>query len=121
MKILLDACMGKTARRVLEAEGYDVVGVLDLGPDPGDEVILQTAYNEERILITLDRDFGELAVLHQQLHHGIIRLSQIPAKQQGQYCLHVLISYGDDLQKGAIATVTPNKTRLRLTSSQGQK
>ena len=31
--------------------------------DPGDEEILATAYAEGRILITLDKDFGELAVV----------------------------------------------------------
>ena len=31
--------------------------------DPGDEEILAIARNEERILITLDKDFGELAIV----------------------------------------------------------
>ncbi|GIL11807.1 MAG: hypothetical protein BroJett038_05270 [Chloroflexota bacterium] len=41
--------------------------------DPGDDEILARAYEERRILVTLDKDFGELAVVRGTAHAGIIR------------------------------------------------
>ena len=35
-----------------------------LGPDPGDRTLLELANSEDRILVTIDTDFGELIYLH---------------------------------------------------------
>ena len=64
--------------------------------------------------MTLDKDFGELAVLHQQPHAGIVRLVSWSAKQQAQACLDVLGRYGVDLQQGALVTAEPGRVRIRL-------
>jgi predicted nuclease of predicted toxin-antitoxin system len=37
--------------------------VCDWAKDPGDEEILTQAHREGRVLVTLDKDFGELAVV----------------------------------------------------------
>jgi predicted nuclease of predicted toxin-antitoxin system len=44
--------------RLVDA-GHDVVWMGDLGPDPGDEEILNLAREQQRILVTLDKDFGK--------------------------------------------------------------
>jgi len=71
------------------------------------------AHQEGRILITLDKDFGELAVVRGQAHAGIIRLVILPAFQQAPTCLMVLKRYGVELQAGAILTVEPRRIRVR--------
>jgi hypothetical protein len=38
--------------------------------DPGDDEILARAHREGRVLVTLDKDFGELAVVHGQPRHN---------------------------------------------------
>jgi predicted nuclease of predicted toxin-antitoxin system len=43
--------------------------------DPGDIAILAAAHSEQRILVTLDKDFGELAILKGLPHSGIVRLT----------------------------------------------
>jgi len=64
MRLLLDACVWGGARAELEAAGHDVVWIGEWNEDPGDEEILARAYREGRILVTLDKDFGELAIVH---------------------------------------------------------
>ncbi|WP_375493718.1 DUF5615 family PIN-like protein [uncultured Nostoc sp.] len=73
MKILLDTCINASVRNDLQTAGYDVVWSGDWPKDPGDEEILATAYREGRILVTLDKDFGELAILRGNPHCGILR------------------------------------------------
>jgi predicted nuclease of predicted toxin-antitoxin system len=62
MKILLDTCVWGGARTNLEVAGHDVIWAGDWPEDPGDEEILARAHKEARILMTLDKDFGEIAI-----------------------------------------------------------
>jgi predicted nuclease of predicted toxin-antitoxin system len=115
MKILLDSCIWGGTKEALETAGYNTKWVGDLTPDPGDEAILSTAYKEQRVLITLDKDFGTLAIVHDKPHCGIIRLAGHSALRQGSVSVKVLKKYGQELQKGAIVTV--EKTRVRIRSA----
>ena len=95
------------------AAGYDVIWAGDWTEDPGDEQILGTACNEERILVTLDKDFGELAIIRGLPHHGILRLVNLSTKQQVAVCLQVLSRYGHELEAGAIVTAELTRVRIR--------
>ena len=79
-----------------------------------DQEILHQAYEQERILVTLDKDFGERAIVFREPHRGIVRLVNIQARQQSEYCQRVLKKYSFDLVQGAIVTVDMRKTRIRL-------
>ena len=113
MKVLLDTCVYGGGVEILEAAGYDVIWAGNWPRDPGDEEILRRAYSEGRILITLDKDFGELAVLFGRLHCGIIRLVGVSSIQQPVVCMRVLDKYGEVLQKGAIVTAELDRLRFR--------
>ena len=77
------------------------------------------AHREGRILITLDKDYGEIAVVRGQAHAGIIRLTILPAAQLAPTCLMALTRYGLELQAGAIVTIEPGRIRIRPGSTQG--
>jgi len=113
MKLLLDTCVWGGARKDLEAFGHDVVWAGDWPKDPGDEEILTHAHGEGRILVTLDKDFGEIAIVHGTPHSGIIRLVNLAARKQGVVCLRVIDTYGNELQSGAIVTAEPGRLRIR--------
>jgi predicted nuclease of predicted toxin-antitoxin system len=113
MLILLDSCVWGGVRPELAAAGHDVVWTGDWSEDPGDQEILSRAHAENRILVTLDKDFGELAILRGTPHSGIVRLVNISARQQAAVCLHVIAQHGAELQAGAIATAEPGRLRLR--------
>ncbi len=103
------------ARRSRRAPGggHDVVWAGDWRPDPGDAAILEFAHRERRILITRDKDFGELVFLRGLPHAGILRLVRVPVRQQGSISLLVLELYGDHLAQGAIVTADPRRVRVR--------
>jgi predicted nuclease of predicted toxin-antitoxin system len=63
--------------------------------------------------VTLDKDFGELAVLEGRPHSGIVRLVSIAARRQGAACRDVLARFGEELRAGAIVTVEPGRVRIR--------
>ncbi len=113
MKVLLDTCVWGGVKSSLEAASYDVVWSGEWDADPGDEEILAMAYRDGRILITLDKDFGELAIVKGTPHCGIVRLVNLSGQQQGAVCLQVLELYGDELMAGAIVTAELKRVRIR--------
>lgn len=113
MRLLLDSCVSLRIRAELVAKGHDVAATADWERDPGDEEILDRAHREGRTLVTLDKDFGELAIIQEKPHSGIVRLVDISIARQAAVCLHVLVVYGDELQRGAIVTAEPGRLRIR--------
>jgi predicted nuclease of predicted toxin-antitoxin system len=113
VKLLLDSCVWGGAKHDLEGRGHDVVWAGDWSEDPGDEAILERATREGRILVTLDKDFGELAIVRSIKHAGIVRLVGFAARQQGTMCHEIVSRYGEELAAGALATVRPGQVRLR--------
>lgn len=117
MKVLLDSCVWNGAKKPLKKAGHDVVWAGKLSKDPGDEAILDIAYQEERVLITLDKDFGELAIVHGKPHSGIIRLVGHSALKQGPISVKVLDKYKEELESAVIITVEKARVRIRLNKS----
>ncbi len=113
MKVLLDTCVWGGAAEILTAAGHDVRRMGDAPADPGDEAIMRIAHEEGRVLVTLDKDFGELAIVYAKPHCGIVRLVGLPGRQQGAYCQTVLQRFEDELIRGAILTVTADRVRIR--------
>ena len=114
MRILLDACVWGGARAKLKSEGHDVEWIGELSEDPGDEEVISQACAERRVLVTLDKDFGELAVVRGVQHCGIIRLVDVAASRQAEICLLMLERYEKDLNRGALVTASRGRTRIRL-------
>jgi predicted nuclease of predicted toxin-antitoxin system len=113
MKILLDTCVHGTVFKSLQAENYDVIWSGNWEVDPGDIAILALAYQQQRILFTLDKDFGELAVAQRHPHFGIVRLVGLSSNQQRQVTLKILQTYSSELQNKAILTADISRVRIR--------
>ena len=120
MRLLLDSCVWGGVRHDMSAAGHDVLWTGEWDEDPGDEEILSRAFRDGRILVTLDKDFGELVIVRGQRHSGILRLVNLSARQQAAACIQVLTTHGTNLEAGAIITAEPGRLRIRpasLTSS----
>lgn len=113
MKLLLDTCVWGGAKSGLLSAGHDVVWAGDWSVDPGDAEILDRAHAEERVLVTLDKDFGELAIIRNLPHCGIMRLVNISAVRQAPVCLFCLSRYGEELLAGGIVTADETRVRIR--------
>ena len=111
--ILLDTCVWGGALRPLAELGHDVIWAGAWPADPGDAAILAAAHSDHRILVTLDKDFGELAIVQGLPHSGIVRLSGFRAARMPAAIHHVVSSYQNELASGAIITVNPERIRIR--------
>ena len=117
MRLLLDSCLSPRARDFLRAAGHDVDWAGDWPRDPGDAEILARAHAEGRVLVTLDKDFGELAVVRGAPHAGIFRVVAQSSRSQGELIARVLETHGPDLAAGAIVTLQGDRLRIRTTGA----
>ena len=73
MRILADENIPDQSIPLLRASGHDVLWVREEQPSTDDPDVLDWATRESRLLITLDKDFGELSQrLRQPAPFGVI-------------------------------------------------
>lgn len=73
-RILVDVGVGKNVESWLDAQGYDVVAVRDINPRMRDGEIMKLAEVEKRLILTMDKDFGELVYRMSRKHVGVLLL-----------------------------------------------
>ena len=117
MRFLAD--MGISPRTVakLRTEGYDAVHLIEVGlAKLEDRDILVKARNEERIVLTIDLDFGYLlAVSGAKLPSVILfRLGNESREVVEEYLDDVLDRFSQELKDGAIISVKNDGFRVRL-------
>ena len=112
MRFLVDRCAGRRLAEWLSDRGHDVLEARSLGPDPGDRALLELAESAERVLITIDTDFGELIYLHDIPHAGLVRLPDVPAAQRIALMAEVIGQHGRTLEDRAIITIRGGRIRI---------
>jgi predicted nuclease of predicted toxin-antitoxin system len=115
MKLLLDQDVYAVTADFLGALGHDVVPVARIGLSQAeDEEILRVAQEQSRILVTRDRDFGNL-VFVQDLGAGILYLHILPSTQNAVHAEleRVLATYTEKELTRAFVVVEPGGHRIR--------
>jgi len=74
LKLLVDVGVGKAIENWLKIQGHDVLAVRELNPRMQDLNILGLAVQEKRLVLTMDKDFGELVYRSKQPHAGVLLL-----------------------------------------------
>ena len=77
-----------------------------------DRALLERAVSENRILITMDKDFGELIHLHGRPHTGLIRLPEVRMAQRITLVEDLILNHSQALYERAIITVTSGRIRI---------
>jgi predicted nuclease of predicted toxin-antitoxin system len=115
MKFLLDQDVyGSTARFLINL-GHDVVPVSQIGYSEAEDTdLLLLAHEQQRIMVTRDRDFGGLVFIN-NLGAGVIYLRILPSTQEvvHQELERVLQSYSERELHGAFVVVEPGRHRFR--------
>lgn len=100
MKFLVDVGVGRKVERWLVENGYDVKCMRDINPKAADSEILHLAVEEARMVITMDKDFGELVYNSGRLHSGVLllRLEDADSDQKVRILKKLLSDHSDKLQ-----------------------
>jgi hypothetical protein len=71
MRWLADECVDAALVALMREAGHDVSYIAETAPSETDAEVVRRAYQETRILLTEDKDFGELVFLRQRPVPGI--------------------------------------------------
>lgn len=74
MKFLLDENIGKVVAKFLEQLGYSTFRIRLISPGIEDYGVLDLSVSKDSILITSDKDFGELIFKEEEPSSGVIFL-----------------------------------------------
>ena len=113
MKFLVDECTGPSVAAWLRDDGHEVFSVYDEARGAEDDIILQKAFEENWVLITNDKDFGDKVFRNGRLHKGVIllRLEDERATSKIKVLSHLLEKYIDRLPN-AFVVVTEKQVRF---------
>ena len=112
MRFLVDARPGRRLAQWLRESGHDVIEADSLGPDPGDMALLELAASSNRVLITIDTDFGELIFRRRQDHAGLVRIPDVPVEQRIELLDDVIRRYCEALNDHAVITIRGGRIRI---------
>ena len=112
MRFLVDRCAGRRLAEWLRNSGHDTLEAQTIGPDPGDQALLELAASKNRAIITIDKDFGELIYLHRVPHAGLIRLPDVRMARRIEIVAEIIDRYGPEVEEHAIITVQGRHLRV---------
>lgn len=79
MRFLADESCDASVVRALRAAGHDVKAIVDTLRGATDAVVLELALAERRVLLTRDKDFGELVFAARAPASGVLLLRYPPS------------------------------------------
>lgn len=114
MRFLADENFPASAVAVLRASGHDVVWIGTSAPGSSDREVLRQASQDGRILLTFDKDFGELAKASSlPVTCGVVllRIRLASPGQIGKVIADLILSRDD--WAGHLSVIEPGRVRMR--------
>ena len=113
MRFLADESCDFSVVRALRAAGHDVVAVAEVALGAPDEVVIERALSDRRILLTEDKDFGQLVFASASASPGVvfIRYPAAARRTLPTAVLDLIGKYGDHLA-GCFVVLQPSRVRI---------
>ena len=101
MRLLINENIPLASVVALREAGHDVVSITECSPGISDEAVMAKAHDERRVVVTFDRDYGELIFRRQlPLPAGVLYLRFLPGSpvEPAEYLVR-LIDMGIELEE----------------------
>ena len=113
MRFIADESCDSIIIRALREAGHDVLVVADITPGAEDSEVIKLAGSEKRILLTEDKDFGQLVFAHGEKTLGVLFLRfPFPAREQIAKDVSDLIMQQGEKLVGCFVTIQPGRIRI---------
>jgi predicted nuclease of predicted toxin-antitoxin system len=122
MRFLADESCDFAVVRALRVAGCDVLAVSETAPGADDKRVMQLAIRGRRVLLTEDKDFGQLVYADRRTTAGVI-LIRFPASARsgvGDAVVELVGTHGDQLERQFIV-VQPGRVRIAHAPQPGKK
>ncbi|MBX0331386.1 DUF5615 family PIN-like protein [Oscillochloris sp. ZM17-4] len=114
MNIVADEGVDRPIVDQLRQDGHDVVYIAEESPSITDDEVLRIANTRGSVLLTIDKDFGELVFRLNRVDHGVVlvRLEGLHAATKAAIVAHAFRDYGHELGS-AFSVIGPGTVRIR--------
>lgn len=114
MNFLFDESVDAPLGERLKQDSHSVECIWDLSPGISDDEVITRANRQGAILVTCDRDFGELVFRMGRVHNGVIliRLAGLTPEKKADVVSAAVREHGDKMP-GAFTVITPGIVRVR--------
>lgn len=114
MKFLADENIDKAIVERLRENNHIVIYVLEIGPSISDEEVIQQANQERAILLTADKDFGELVFRQKRILTGVIliRLAGLSAQHKAEIVTTTIREHTNEIAQ-AFTVIAFGTVRIR--------
>jgi predicted nuclease of predicted toxin-antitoxin system len=114
MRIVADENVPRQIVEGLRTAGHLVEAIAELSPRADDDEVLARSARSQALLLTQEKDFGELVYRTGRSSHGVLllRLEGLSPARKTQLVLSVFEEFGSELV-GAFAVLTPRQLRIR--------
>jgi len=114
VNFVADESVDKQIVERLRKEGHAIRYIVESGPGASDEDVLELAKHEGAILLTADKDFGEMVFRQRRMTEGVafIRLAGQSQKRKAEIVASAVKRHGEELLR-AFSVITPGGIRIR--------
>ena len=114
MKIVADENVDRRVIDWLRNQGHEITSIARDNPSAIDPDVLARAYAERALLITEDKDFGELVFHKRHSNFGVllIRLEGLSRTERIRMVCDLMLRRGTELAN-AFSVLTPGSVRIR--------
>ena len=114
MKLLADENIEREFIDALRRENFEVLSIREINAGIDDEKVLQTAEEENAVLLTNDKDFGELVFRRKLVSRGVLllRLSDLPLAEKIEITVKAIRENETKLEN-AFTVISENSIRIR--------
>lgn len=114
MNFVADESVDQQIVERLRGEGHAVRYIVETGPGASDEDVLELAKHEGAILLTADKDFGEIVFRQRRITEGVLfmRLAGQSQKRKAEIVASGIKRHGKELLR-AFSVITPGGIRIR--------
>jgi len=113
MNFVADESCAMPVIRALREAGHDVIAIAEVAAGATDDHVLKRALQDNRVLITEDRDFGELVYARGRSSAGVILLRFHSRVRQAKAAtvVEAVLKLGSRLE-GRFTVVEPGRVRI---------
>ncbi|MCZ2147910.1 MAG: DUF5615 family PIN-like protein [Bryobacterales bacterium] len=116
MKLVADESVEGPTVYSLRAAGHEVLFIAESSPGIQDSAVLEIARREEALLLTADKDFGELVFRDREPHYGVLLIRSLvrSPEENAANTLAAISQYGTELLK-RFSVLAEGVLRIRTT------
>ena len=114
MKFLADESVDFPIVKLLRENNFEVDYIAEIKPGITDKQVINLANQKKRILITADKDFGEIVFRQRKISSGIVlyRLSGLANKEKSEKILSLIYEHQSSIE-GNFTVITQKQIRIK--------